>query len=96
MKFLKIILTIASIILISENAFAAEKEVKLHIENMTCPSCPFIVKKTLQKVDGVEKVDVNYSEKIASVLFDDNKTSENALMQASLDRGYPARIMEKD
>lgn len=96
MTNLKIILIAVLTISYSTIAFAKEKEVTLRIKNMTCLSCPFIVKKTLQKVDGVKKVTTSFSEKTAMVIFDDDKTSESDLVEVSTNKGYPAEIIAKN
>ncbi len=70
--------------------FAAEKTVTLAVENMFCPSCPYIVKKSLTRVTGVTKVKINYERKTAKVTYDDAKTNIEALMDATSVAGYPS------
>ncbi len=70
--------------------FAAEKTVTLAVENMYCPSCPYIVKKSLTRVSGVTKVKINYERKTAMVTYDDAKTNIEALMDATSEAGYPS------
>jgi len=96
MKFIKIVLTIFLITSFSIVAFAKEKEIELYIDNMTCPSCPFMVKKTLQKIDGVKEVETDYFSKTATVIFDDSKTNEDALIEASTNQGFPAEVLEEE
>jgi len=74
----------------STAAMAAERTVTLAVENMTCASCPFIVKKSMEAVSGVSKIAVSYEKKTATVTFDDAKTSVDAIAGASADNGYPA------
>jgi mercuric ion binding protein len=96
MKFTKLILISFLLIFFSIISFAKEQEIELHIANMTCPSCPIIVKKTLQKVDGVKEVETNYSNRTATVIFDDSKTNQDLLMQATKNQGYPSEICDDD
>lgn len=63
--------------------------VTLNIENMTCAMCTFTIKKALQKVEGVQKVAVDYDAKTAGVTFDSHKTNSAALIKATTDAGYP-------
>ncbi len=70
--------------------FAAEKTVTLAVENMYCPSCPYIVKKTLTRIPGVTKVEVSLKKQTATVTFDDAKTNIEALMDATSEAGYPS------
>ena len=46
---------------------------------MNCVTCPFTVKKALQKVEGVSKAEVTFETKLAVVTFDDEKTTVKAL-----------------
>lgn len=76
-------------------AFAGERTVTLAVENMTCASCPYIVKKSIAAVPGVSKVEVSYETKTAVVTFDDTKTGLDAVTAASANAGYPARPVSK-
>lgn len=71
-------------------ALAATKTVMLSIPSMTCPVCPITVKKALNAVPGVSKVDVSFAKKDAVVTFDDAKTSVAALTKATANAGYPS------
>ncbi|BBI65694.1 hypothetical protein HSBAA_PA_2970 (plasmid) [Vreelandella sulfidaeris] len=44
-------------------AFAAQQTVTLAVDNMTCSTCPYTVKKALNQVLGVENATVSYEEK---------------------------------
>jgi mercuric ion binding protein len=46
----------------------------------------------MEKVDGVVKATVDYDEKTATVLFDPNKASIEAIALASTNIGYPAKV----
>lgn len=71
---------------------AAERTVTLAVENMSCATCPYIVKKAIAAVPGVSKVEVSYEKKTAIVTFDDATTSLEAVTGASANAGYPARL----
>lgn len=71
-------------------AFAGERTVTLAVENMTCPTCPYIVKQTLAAVSGVKTVDVSFEERTAIVTFDDAQTNVDALTAATAGNGYPS------
>ncbi|MHB2007099.1 MAG: cation transporter, partial [Acidobacteriaceae bacterium] len=43
--------------------WAATQTTTLKVAGMTCPVCPITVKKALQKVPGVSRIDVNYPQK---------------------------------
>ncbi|BCH24759.1 heavy-metal-associated domain-containing protein [Mesorhizobium sp. L-8-3] len=73
------------------SAFAAERTVIFAVDNMTCASCPYIVKTSMAAVPGVTKVAVSFEAKTATVTFDDAKTTPDAIAAASMNSGYPAR-----
>lgn len=74
---------------------AAPRTVTLDVPGMTCATCPITVKKALSRVDGVTKAVVDYDRKLATVTFDDSKTSADALTEATAEAGYPATVKGK-
>jgi len=70
---------------------AGQQTVTLAVENMTCASCPYIVKKSLAAVPGVSGAEVSFETSSATVTFDDQKTNVAALMEATTKAGYPSR-----
>jgi len=91
-----LLLTIASCAVLTLPAFAAEQTVTMDIEKMSCATCPLTVRIAMQRVDGVQDVDVDFDSKTAVVTFDDEKTSAEIVAQASTDVGYPATPAKKD
>ena len=83
---------LAMIALSGAVASAAERTVTLAVENMYCDSCPYIVKQSLAKVPGVEKVVVSFERKTATVTYDDQKTAPDALTSATTQAGYPSKV----
>ncbi len=75
--------------------WAATETTTLKVPGMTCTACPITVKKALQKVSGVSKIDVNYPQKEVTVTFDDAKTNEKALVKATTDVGFPAQPVQR-
>lgn len=93
MKNLKIMLVaVVAVLVLAAAAWASPKTVTLNVPGMTCPACPLTVKKALQKVAGVSKIDVRYEKKQVVVTFDDQKTKTEALVKATADAGYPAQV----
>jgi mercuric ion binding protein len=70
--------------------FAGERTVTFAVDNMTCASCPYIVKTSMAAVPGVANVTVSFEAKTATVMFDDAKTNPEAIAAASANAGYPA------
>lgn len=76
-------------------ATAATQTVRLAVENMTCAACPITVKKALNNVAGVSRVEVSYERQEAVVTYDDAKTDVQALIRATTNAGYPASVKGK-
>ena len=92
MKKIKIMLAavIAALVLVVPT-WASPKTVTLNVSGMTCPACPITVKKALEKVPGVSKVDVRFGKKQVLVTFDEAKTNTDALVKATTNAGYPSQ-----
>jgi periplasmic mercuric ion binding protein len=92
MKNLKnLMAAVVVMIALTAPAWASPKTVTLNVSGMTCEACPVTVKKALQKVSGVSKIDVQYERKQVVVTFDDSKTNIDALMKATTNAGYPSQ-----
>jgi periplasmic mercuric ion binding protein len=76
-------------------AWAGERTVTFAVDNMTCASCPYIVKNSMAAVPGVAKVAVSYQNKTATVTFDDAKANPDAIAAASKNAGYPAHPVQQ-
>lgn len=85
---------IAATLLANATVIAAERTVTLAVENLSCPSCPYIVKQTLSGIDGVKKADVSFRDKTAVVTFDDQKTNVAALTTATAKMGFPSTVVK--
>ena len=77
---------------LSAPAWAATQTVTLSVPGMTCAACPITLKKALNKVEGVETIEVNLEKKEALVTFDDAKTTVEALLKATKNAGYPSTV----
>ncbi len=74
----------------ASTALAAEKTITLAVTNMYCADCPFIVKKSLERVPGVASATVSFKDKTATVTYDDSKVDVTALTTATTKAGYPS------
>jgi len=77
---------------LSGGAFAAMRTVVLSVPGMYCEVCPITVRKALQKVPGVSRVEVSFEKKEAVVTFDDAKTTIKALEDATFEAGYESTV----
>ena len=80
-----------AVLALTAPAWASPKTVTLNVSGMTCEACPITVKKALQKVPGVSKIDVLYEKKQVIVTFDDSKTDTEGLVRATTNAGYPSQ-----
>jgi mercuric ion binding protein len=84
----------AGITVLLLSAFPAhtdEQTTVLAVENMTCASCPYIVKQTLVSVPGVIRAEVSLQEETAAVTFEDTVVDLAAITTATAAAGYPSR-----
>lgn len=75
-------------------SLADMKTVTLEVDNMYCASCPFIVERSLERVPGVREVTISFEEKEAVVTFDPAVSDVTALISATTEAGYPARLAQ--
>jgi mercuric ion binding protein len=93
-RYLSALALIASVMTAS-TAFAGERTITFAVDNMTCASCPYVVKSSMAAVPGVAKVAVSFQAKTATVIFDDAKTNPDAIATASMNAGYPAHPVKQ-
>lgn len=89
---LRTLLLAGLFLVLSSGARAAEQTVTLQVD-MWCPSCPYMIKRTLADIDGVKEVTTSYEKQIAVVRFDNEVTGVSALTQATADLGFPSSVM---
>lgn len=87
--------TVAALALAS-GAYAAPRTATLEVENVSCVSCAPIVKKTLSRISGVTHVAVveRGGMATATVTFDDEKATAEALAQAVTKAGFPGTVKD--
>ncbi|CEG10184.1 mercuric transport protein periplasmic component [Afipia felis] len=56
-------LALGLFIVSSGGAIAGQRTVTLTVDNMYCEACPYMVRKTLERVSGVSQVTVPFKEK---------------------------------
>ncbi len=87
-------LTFAFASLSVTTALAGEQTITLAVEGLSCPSCYFIVKRSIARVPGVNSVDLSVVTNIATVTFDDTIASAEAISNATDANGFPSKIIE--
>ena len=64
------------------------KKIELKVSGMTCASCVTTIEKSLSKLSGVAKAQVNLGTETASIEYDSNKLKLTDLEKAVTDAGY--------
>ena len=88
------LLFLVSLLLFASVAAAAERTAIFSVENMTCALCPITVRTVIERLPGVEDVQVDLESKTAVVVFDDAQATVGDIAEASREAGYPAFLKE--
>ena len=88
---MRAVLTVCCAALLPLAAAAATPRIAvLEVQNMSCSLCPLTVRKALEKTPGVTRARVDYAAKTATVDFDAERTTPEALAAATTQAGYPS------
>jgi mercuric ion binding protein len=75
---------------------AAQEQVVIDIQGMTCKICPIAIKQSLKKIAGVSSVDISFKGKMGWLTVDDS-VSNQALLQAITRAGpYTGKIVKRE
>ena len=88
-------ISLASLLAAGVATSASPQTATLAVENMTCGTCPIVVKKALERVPGVSSTTVDFDKKTATVTFDPDKATSATLTQATLEAGFPSKVISK-
>ncbi len=69
---------------------------KYKVKNMMCAACVSHVKKTTEKIDGVEIAEVNLLTESMNVIYDETKVSDKLIMEKVTNQGYPCTIYKRE
>ncbi len=72
---------------------ASLQTVNLKVENMWCATCPMIVRRALEQVEGVSKAQVSFRSKTATVAFDPSRCDVAKLIAATAASGFPSTVI---
>lgn len=68
-------------------------DVKLYLEDLSCPDCAKKIEKVLNKTVGVNNAEVHYTTGKANVEFNDKKISIEGLKKAVAKTGYQIEMV---
>ncbi len=78
------------------------ERINLRTDGMTCAACSSAIEKALEKLDGVEEANANFSNNVVSVLYDPSKVGRDQIAAAIKKAGYdvldddPDALAEKE
>jgi periplasmic mercuric ion binding protein len=84
-----------SLALIAPPAAAEPRTVQLDVQKMFCATCPITVRLALRKVAGVIDAKVTLEPPVATVTYDDSKTSPVELTRATENAGFPSIVRKQ-
>jgi mercuric ion binding protein len=87
--------SLAGLIAATVASAAPPQTATLAVGNMTCGTCPIVVKKALERVPGVTSTTVDFDKKTATVTFDPDKTTSVKLTQATTEAGFPSKVVSR-
>ena len=88
-------MSLAALIAAGLASAAPPQTATLAVENMTCGTCPIVVKKALERVAGVTSTSVDFDKKTATVTFDPDKVTSAKLTQATTEAGFPSKVVSR-
>jgi copper chaperone len=62
--------------------------ITLNVPGMSCSHCEHAIKGAVKKLDGVDDITINLTDKIVKVSFSPEKVTENSIRSAIEDQGY--------
>lgn len=64
------------------------KEIKLKIEGMHCKGCSNRLEKVLNNTNGIEKAEVNFEQKEATITYNESQTNIEKIKGTIQDAGF--------
>ncbi len=95
-----LILTAALAIASASLAFADERQVRIKVSGLFCPSCSYIAGRSMENIDSVSVVDATEandgSTAVYLVTYDDDATTADEIAEAPAQYGYSANVLEPE
>ncbi len=73
---------------------SGERTVEFKVIGMGSDHCAGVVKKAVERLQGVKTVETNFPNSYASVVFDENKLTTRQIMKAITSAGYEPKLIE--
>lgn len=70
-------------------------EKRLHVGQMTCPSCAWLLESVLESTEGIASCEVDFYSDTAKIQYDLTKTDVDKITESIVDSGYSASVLEE-
>ncbi len=70
------------------------RTVTLKVQRMNCAACTYILRRTLEDIDGVAAAKVSYGKQTAIVTYDPSRCGVAQLVAATAGIGFPSTAIE--
>jgi copper chaperone CopZ len=74
----------------------AGRRILLMIEGMNCAACSWLINRSVEKIEGVQRVSVNTATGRAEIAWDDTRVALSRLMEVIAGLGYTPQIITPD
>jgi len=89
---------IAMLLLTGSAVWAAERQARIEVSELFCPSCPYIAADAVKAIESVEIIEGDYDQEAETIVFlvsyDDAITTPEAIAEAPMQYGYPGRLLD--
>ena len=73
-----------------------EGRIKVEVDGLSCPFCAYGLEKKLQKMEGVEKIEIDVENAFVLLTLEDGKTVNEAMIRERVkDAGFTAREIKE-
>ncbi len=84
------------VISVSAKQSSSLKTITLEVPGMTCVTCPYTVRKSLEVLEGVKAVKTSFDSKTTVVTFDPTKTTVQKLIKTTTNVGYASTLKKEN
>lgn len=88
-------LVVVLLLVIAVHVEAAQRNVVMEIEGMSCYGCPVTIEKALKKVKGVIEAEVSFEKKKAWLTVDDSVTDKMLIDAVQKAGPYKGKVIEE-
>ena len=88
----KFVLTVIFVLYCNSMVYAAGIEYQVGVDGVACPFCVYGIEKQLNKLEGIQRIDVDIQNGLVLVVMEDDSTlSEVSIREAVKNAGFSLR-----